>query len=112
MPIDAKAPIVPGVGAAGLMLGANMERTATECGGFAGPEEIVNKWVPGPSHVRYRSHVVDLWGFEGRITQIGVHGSYEGQLLGRVGIGSTVGDAQQLIGRVVEDEEDNLIFAD
>jgi hypothetical protein len=112
MPIDPTAPIVPGVGAAGFLLGADVLRTVAECGVFAEPEEIVSPWVPGPNHVRYHSAIVDLWAYEGRITQIGIHGSYEGQLLGRIGIGSTLGDAQRLIGRVVEDDEDNLVFAD
>ena len=112
MPIDPKAPIVPGVGAAGLKLGADVERTVAECGVFADAEEIVNEWVPGSNHVRYRSAMVDIWAYEGRISQIGVHGSYQGHLLGRIGVGSTLGDAQRLIGRIVEDELDNLVFAD
>ena len=66
---------MPGVGAAGLVLGADVERTIAECGVFADAEEIVNEWVPGPNYVRYRSATVDVWAYAGRITQIGVHGS-------------------------------------
>ena len=113
MTIDRNAPIMPGVGAAGLKVGTDVARTVYEASVYGDPEEIVNPYVPGPSSVRYRSALVDLWAKEGRITQIGVHGGYQGRILNRIGLGATVGDAERLIGRVVEsDEGETLEFPD
>ena len=72
-------------------------------------DELRNPGGRFPRVVRYRSEMVDLWATEDIVDQIGVHGGYRGQLLGRIGIGSTVGDLEQLVGPVAEDDDDNFI---
>lgn len=107
--IDLDAPIIPGKGAAGLVLNAQIEPILEENPGVFKSEKIVNSFVP-VNLTRYRSPAVDLWEEDGCIVQIMVHSEYQGKLDSKIGIGSTVADIQHLYGQCEEDEDDNLII--
>lgn len=96
------APIVPGEQAAGICLG-------TEIGGVLasiGPHFVEEL---GYGTVRYSTTSVSFWVKNGAIDQIGVCEGYQGKLFDTVGIGSRLADVEATLGRVVEDDEDNLV---
>lgn len=96
------APIVPGQQAAGICLG-------TEIGGVLaslGPHVVEEL---GCGTVRYSTTSVRFWVKNGAIDQIGVREGYQGRLFDTVVIGSRLADVEVALGRVVEDDEDNLV---
>ncbi|HXS01853.1 MAG TPA: hypothetical protein VN724_14850 [Pyrinomonadaceae bacterium] len=102
--IDPKAPIIPAMGAAGIAIGMKISDVTS-----VAPFEF--KVEDRADGVRvYRSEMVDLWVRGDSIFQIMVHGPYEGKLLARIGIGSSLKDVEEHIGPVSLDEEDNLII--
>ncbi|MEO8034539.1 MAG: hypothetical protein ABI837_08900, partial [Acidobacteriota bacterium] len=58
---------------------------------------------------KYIFEGVALWVRDGRVTQIGVAAPYSGRILDKIGIGSTIGDVENALGRVSEDAEDSLV---
>jgi hypothetical protein len=105
--IDLDAPILPGRGAAGLMLGDQIESVLAECPDVFDAEEIVNPYTP-VNTTRYRSPSVSLLEENGQVVQIMIHGNYRGKLDCQIGLGSTIADIQNLCGQCAEDDEDNL----
>jgi hypothetical protein len=109
--LDLAAPIIPGMGAAGITLGSVIESVQAinehefDC-------QSVLDYRQRPSDItRYTSPSVNLWEHAGVVDQIMVHGTYRGQVLGRLGLGATIADVERLFGDWQEDEEDNLIIA-
>jgi hypothetical protein len=105
--IDLTAPIVPGQSAAGISLKTDIHSVLNEGILDCRKEEI--KSFVGSDFTRYRSGSVDLWVRDGVITQIMVHGQYSGRLFDKVGIGSPKADFETHLGKVEEDQEDNLV---
>jgi hypothetical protein len=98
MPIDLTAPIKPGTSAAGIALG---ERTA------ALPRPLRKAPLSGLELFEYSC--VSVWVQHGFVHQVGVCEGYSGTLAEGIGVGSSIADVERLIGKVEEDEEDNLI---
>lgn len=108
--LDLDAAIVPGQGAAGLLLGQEVETVLHANPGVFHPEPIDT--FGHSICTRYRSPHVDLWEWDGRLRQIMVHGRYRGLLLGRIGVGATIAVVERLIGPVGEDWQDLLVLPD
>lgn len=106
--IDTNAPIIPGVGAANIKLGANIKDLQTEINLFS-KEKVLIPGVWDIGVFRYRSPSVDLWEKNDVIVQIMVHSLYTGKLLGQVGIGSPVQDVERFIGSVDTEMEDYIV---
>jgi len=105
--INHDAPILPGKGAAGLILGEQIETLLAKYPDVFGAEEIVNPYV-AVNVTRYRSPSVSLWEENGHVFQVMVHGDYRGKLDCQIGLGSTIADIQSFCGQCAEDDEDNL----
>lgn len=103
------APIVPGVSAAGIQLGSPIEELLNAHTNSFGYGERSKYSFHLRATTRYRSAMVDVWAIEGKVEQMMVHNGYRGQLMGKIGLGSTVADIERHIGAVEEDEEDNLV---
>ena len=103
--LDLNAAIVPGRSAAGIALGAR----ASDLGFRTDPSRLdlgqgVSVCDLGP---------VRVWIREGMVDQIGVRAPYAGAIeTGGIRIGSTLREVAEALGRVFEDDEDNLIVAD
>jgi len=95
------APIIPGDSAAGLRIGTSIEDVLVH--------EKPNATVPLHGAIKYDFGPIHLWVANGSIFQIGVFAGYRGSLRSGIKIGSTIGEIQQAIGAVTEDEEDNLV---
>jgi hypothetical protein len=99
--LNLDAPILPGVGAAGLTLGGSVQGLR----GIAANRRELNDGC----------ELLDLgavlvWAHRGLIKQIGVRGLYSGGVTkSGIRIGSTIQEAMRLLGPFVEDEEDNLV---
>src|SRR5688500_14542042 len=98
---DLNAPIIPGESAAGIRVGQPVDSI------LAGdtPDAVVE--LHGCT--RFEFGPVRLWVTNGKVSQVGVYAGYLGSLRQGVGVGSTLGQVQLTLGRVVEDEEDNLV---
>lgn len=99
---DLSAPIQPGLGAAGLVLGCllaglrQIERGALQP--LGGGVELVDLGA------------VRVWAVEGAIHQIGLRGAYAGRVAGTtIGVGSTLEQVVGQLGSVSEGEDDVLI---
>jgi hypothetical protein len=93
--------IVPGESAAGIRVGQRINQVlamegSVEAERFHG----IEKYVFG---------AVTLWARDGLITQVGVRAPYTGKLASGIGIGSTIGEVESAVGRIGEDDEDNLV---
>ena len=98
---DLNAPIIPGESAAGVSVGQPVDDIlATET-----PDAVVE--LHGCT--RFEFGPVRLWVRDGKVSQVGVYAGYHGRLRQGIGVGSTLGQVQSTLGRVVEDEEDNLV---
>jgi hypothetical protein len=109
MKLDLDAPIVPGISAAGILLGALLTAVlATNAGVFQADRAVDQDFQPGG--IWYRSPDVDFWAAadSGEVLQIMVHGGYRGWVLDHIGLGSTVADIESTVGPCGEDDEDNL----
>jgi len=98
---DLAAPIVPGKSAAGIKLGQSID-------------EIIKFHQPVEIHslgdgAKYCFNQIDLWVRNGKVVQISVKFDYLGNVQNKIGIGATINDVQSAFGKVMEDEEDNLI---
>jgi hypothetical protein len=113
--LDLDAPILPGVGAAGLRVGTRLsELPPSLLEGFS-VERRVNPCLPNAVLTLYRSAAVTLHVENRVIDQIAVSGAYRGTLRGpggSIGLGAAVADVEARIGQVVEDDEDNLSILD
>ncbi len=90
---DLEAPIVPGRSLGGVEVGA------------AADEMLGSSRAP-----RIEIGPVVVWLTEGIVYQVGTRAGYRGQVLGTgIGLGSSLADVERELGRVLEDEEDNLI---
>jgi hypothetical protein len=100
---DLSAPLEPGLSAAGIRLGAAIG-------------DVTSAVRPLQVHERgdwatYVYESLDVSARHGRVSQLCVKQSYTGKLVGAIGIGSTIADVERILGRVTEDEYDNLIVA-
>jgi hypothetical protein len=89
--------IVPGIGAAGIRLGASLASV------------VGNVATEQPNRLKYELGAVTLWARQGRIDQIGVCDGYRGKIEGRIGVGSTLAELHSAFGSITEDDEDNLV---
>jgi hypothetical protein len=102
--LDLDAPIVPGVGAAGLTLGDDVAKLLA----LRTPASIAT--LPGTGRTRRDFGPISVWEARGRIERIRVSEGYRGRLDGIIGIGTTIADVERHFGKPVEeDEEDNLV---
>jgi hypothetical protein len=108
--IGPDAAIIPGVSAGGLKIGMPVSDVLSRMGLLFTAEPVVNPHVPAPLVTRYRSEMVDFWDRDGLVDQVMVHHGYRGKMMGKIGLGSTIADAEELIGPVGEDDEDNLVI--
>ncbi len=109
--IDITAPIIPGQSAAGIRVGTAIDEVVQRLELDFTVEQIINPYVTlDPPAYRYRSAMVDLWVREGMIDQVMLHDGYRGKLMGKIGLGSTIADIEEMVGLWEEDEEDNLII--
>jgi hypothetical protein len=90
-------PIIPGIGAAGIRLGASL---ASVIGNIASQN---------PSRRMYALGAVTLWARDGHINQIGVSDGYRGKIAGLIGVGSTLAELHNAFGSITGDDEDNLV---
>ncbi len=102
--IDERAPIIPGVSAAGISVGADIRDIVTRV-----PASACEQLSQKSSLHRFRS--VRVWSSEGIIDQIGVGDGYLGTLFeGAIHLGSTIAEVEEFFGRSpVEDDEDMLV---
>jgi hypothetical protein len=98
---DLAAPIVPGKSAAGIKLGQSIDEIIKS----HQPVEI----LPLGDEIKYCFHQIDLWVKHDKVVQIGVKLDYLGSIQNKISIGSTINDVQLAFGKVIEDEEDNLV---
>jgi hypothetical protein len=101
--IDLDAEIIPGVSAAGLLLGSPVE-----------PLLDASKSPARQGRSEERTHLnfgaVKLWCEGGKIQQISVSDGYRGTLPNGVRLGMSIADVENCCSSIVEeDEEDNLI---
>ena len=87
--IDFDGEIIPGHGAAGLVLGTNRI-------------EIDKRLLD--------SDDITLHFEEDMLTQIGVTGDYKGKLISNLGLGDLVSDFEKVYGPMIEGDEDELTF--
>jgi hypothetical protein len=99
------APILPGQGAASIILGTDGQEILSHTTVEFQAEEIGQSGL-----VRYRSANVDLWVKNGLVEQILVHGQYSGLLLQKIRLSSTIDEVRRLHGPVSLDDEDNLVI--
>lgn len=99
------APIVPGVGAAGLTLGDDVAQLlALRTTPFSAAT------LPGTGRTRHDFGPISIWEARGRVEQIRLSDGYVGVLDGIIGIGTTIAEVECHFGRPVEeDEDDNLV---
>lgn len=95
--------IIPGKSAAGIMLG----QVINEILNYQNPTDVVELI----GCYKYQFDSVNLWVENEKITQIGVFANYRGKLQQEIGIGSTIEEVQNLIGRVEENDDDCLVVA-
>ena len=100
---DLDADIVPGTGAAGVRLG----QPVTDVLSRVDPIRVTELH----GSCRYEFGSVDLWVKAGAIFQIGLYQGYRGLIDRRIGIGSTLAELERELGRVSEDDDDNLVVA-
>jgi hypothetical protein len=99
---DLEAPIVPGRSLGGVEIGA----LASEAWGET--RDLNSSSPAQPSRVEMGPIVV--WLSKGFVHQVGAREGYRGSVLGTgIGLGSSLADVERELGRVVEDDEDNLV---
>jgi len=96
--IDLKAPIEPGRGAGGILLGDPVDEL---------PPPTARVQLHEAERSDYPS--VSVWVRQGLVDQVGVRAGYAGKLLGSLAIGTSIQDVARELGTVTEDDEDNLI---
>ena len=95
------APTVSGKSVAGLKL----DHPIDEIVKYQQPVEI----HPLGGSVKYRFNQVTLCVRNGKVIQLGMKLDYQGKLRSLIGIGATIRDVQLVVGKVIEDEENNLV---
>lgn len=111
--LDLTAPILPGVGAAGLTLGTSVETIPSALREQFHAQRIINTCIQMPTaSTHYTAPCVEFWTTDSVIDQIRVGIGYRGSLRGHICPGATVAEAEGVLGPISEDDEDNLIFAD
>ena len=100
---DLNAPIIPGESAAGVRLGQPIKDILA----YQSPDVVteINDLE------KYQFGSVHLWVNAGKISQIGLYAEYRGRLKESIGIGSTIEEVQNSLGKIEEDEDDNLVVA-
>jgi hypothetical protein len=101
MTFDVAAPILPGLSAAGVSLGAPIDAILRTYS----PDRV--EPVIGGNLLYFGD--VRLWVEDKAIMQVAVSGRHAGCLSGDIGIGSTLADAENALGPIFEDDEDNLM---
>jgi hypothetical protein len=100
--IELDAPIVPGKSSAGVSIDSDVRNIVAQ---------VKPNAIRDLSGCRlYDFGPVKIWSSADLVSQVGVYAGYQGALLNRIRIGSTISDVEQLFNcEVQEDEEDNLI---
>lgn len=112
--LDLSAPILPGVGAAGLRLGTRVTDLPADLLAQFTLHRQVSSCVPNAVETTYRTSAVTLYVENRVIYQIALTGAYQGALTGphgAISLGATIADAEQRLGPVVFDDQDNLTVA-
>ena len=99
---DLNAPIIPNISAAGIKIG----QSAAKILAAATPASI--NQIENGQQLCFEN--VNVWTKNGLVDQIGVYAEYQGTIKGIIGIGSTMSDVQAAFGKIIEDDEDNLII--
>jgi hypothetical protein len=99
--MDVHADILPGVGAAGIALGARIEDVLDSIDG-----EIVSEDFTDCR--RDRAGCVGIWSRGGHVDQVCVERGYQGTLFGWIRVGTILREIHERIGRIQEDEADCL----
>jgi hypothetical protein len=99
---DLHAPIVPGVSSAGILIGTTVEAlvASTHPAGASGEH-----------HGFHRFPSIKVWSIEGTVRMVGVSEGYRGQVDGRIGIGSTLGDVEDWCACKVDRGKYNTLIA-
>ncbi len=100
---DLNASIIPGKSAAGVRVGQPIKDILAR----QSPEAVVE--LHGCNKYQFGS--VHLWVKDEKISQIGLYAGYQGRLREAISIGSTIAEVKNLLGKVEEDEDDNLVVA-
>ena len=100
---DLAARIEPGLSAAGIRLGMAI----TDLTSAVKPLQVHEKgeWAT------YLFESLDVTAKHGRISEVCVKKGYTGKVGESIGIGSTIADVERVLGKVIEDEYDNLVVA-
>lgn len=109
--IDSNAPIIPGQSAGGFSLGLKKSEIENHVLDSFEFREIYNKNLPDfpPLH-EYRTENIVLHFEKDTLTQIGLINNYKGRLDSNLGLGDLVKDFEVVYGKMIEGEEDELIF--
>ncbi len=99
MKIDNKGKIINNSLLAGILICSNIKDIEDE------PLNIVKL----KNQEIYVFENVKLWVQNGKIIQIGVYNEYQGKMKKSIGLGNSFGELKSLYGKVVEDDEDNLV---
>jgi hypothetical protein len=94
--IDLSAPILPGIGAGGIALGANADDIVRDTPDTFRLSFLGSPNIPGKFVVRYRSAPLELWATDAIITRIILREGYTGRIDDAIGIGSTIADLEEL----------------
>ena len=102
---DPEAPILPGVGVAGIALGEPAEAVLRALAGVSvEAEPLINTCLQAPTGViRYRSADLDFWATDGVVDQVAVHGAYRGTLADGIGLGATLAEVAEHLGPYADD---------
>lgn len=110
--IDLRAPIVPGKSAAGFTLGTSIHSIDPAVLRGFHYEEVKNDFLkPEDRAKKYIQHDVVLYFERDTLTQIAVMRNYVGKIEGKLGIGRTVSEFEELFGGVKGDDEGNMVFS-
>jgi hypothetical protein len=100
---DLNAAILPNEGAAGIKLGTPIrEVLAVSIIVFSAMKTLHKR------RMVYKSESVDLWTQDGIVEAIEVYGNYAGKLAGEIGIGTPIRCVDDVLGKVIENEYDDL----
>lgn len=101
MSINIHEPIIPGKSIGGILLGETIEIVL----------ERLNLPFKQTSSWHFIFADVSLWVNEtGEIFQISAHHNYKGKILEKISLGNTPEDVERLIGKIMLNDEDNLVI--
>jgi hypothetical protein len=109
MDINETRPIIPGGGAANIILGLDVEVILYGAKVDFTSERVVVEGIGDLGTTRYRSAYVDFWTRHDAVFQVMVHDGYSGKVLGKVGLGSLLGDVEKLLGPLAVINENMVV---